>query len=314
MSGQGPKRESSLRIEGFHVVRLLGRGGTGEVYLAREKQEGHLVALKVLSQRLLDDDRAFERFAREAILTSQLRHPNIVRVYELGEAEGVYYISMEFVNGPSLQRRLREGALAAESAVNMLCQVLSAMEAVHAQGIFHCDLKPGNILLADGHFPKVSDLGIAYTRGPIHGDSPVPAVGHATPAYVSPEQCVRSGAVDHRTDIYTLGATLYHALCGEPPFSGTTAREYMHHHVHTPPPDPHKRNASLPQALCDAVLRMMAKEPGERFQSCGEAAEVLRQAVQCEVPEAAQVRPVPHGADVWLEETVRIVPGAGDGP
>ena len=265
-------------VRGYRIIRLLGRGGMGDVYLAREEAGEGLVALKVLGRRFLDDDVNFERFVREAILTSQVRHPNIVHVKELGEDRGAYYICMEYVEGFSLRERLRQGAMSVAQSTVILCQVLAAMDEVHGQGIVHCDLKPGNILLAGGIVPKVSDLGIAHTRGPIHGDSTLPVVGRATPFYVAPEQCVASGKVDRRTDIYALGATLYHMVCGLPPFVGRSSEECVEQHLHTPAPDPRKANARLGQGMAELILRMLAKDPENRPESCGGLVEPLRQA------------------------------------
>jgi len=300
--------EELLKIEGFHVIRLLGRGGMGEVYLARDMSAGNLVAIKVLSQDLVDDDATLERFVREAILTSNLRHPNVVRVHELGEDDGVYYISMEYVEGPTLKDVLHRGALQPRAATSMMCQVLDGVGTAHGQGIIHCDLKPGNILLANGDLPKVSDLGIAHTRGPIHGNSSLPAVGRATPFYVAPEQCRRGGTVDHRTDIYSLGATFFHMLCGLPPFLGKTREDLMDHHLNTPAPDARTRNALLSGDLAGVILRMLAKDPDERPQQCSaigrELGDVLRDGDLTSNPGPT----APDHDETTLEETTPMDP------
>ena len=300
--------DSPLQIEGFRFIRRIGGGGMGEVYLARESDEGHLVAVKILSLVSPDDDAIFERFFREAIIASRLRHPNIVRVYELGEVADRYFISMEFVNGPSLRNRLMAGALPFSLATSMFYPILEAMESAHVQGIVHCDIKPGNILLAGGSFPKVSDLGIAHTRGPIHGDSPLPVSARATPYYVAPEQCARDAEVDHRADIYSLGATFYHMLCGRPPFTGKTPLECVEHHQSTPAPDPRQFQPSLSKGLAEVVLRMLAKAPGERYQRCADIVEGLRGCGALDAVTVLEPPMIPHKTEAALEETTTKLP------
>jgi serine/threonine-protein kinase len=280
----------------------------GEVYLAQDESSGQSVALKILSQRFLDDDVNFERFVREAILTSHLRHPNIVRVFELGEHDGRYYIAMEYVDGPSLQSRLRLGAIRIAEAVEIMCQVLGAMDLAHGQGIVHCDLKPGNILLANGTTPKVTDLGIAHTQGPIHGDSPLPAVGRATPFYVAPEQCSLGRAVDHRADIYALGATLYHMLCGMPPFVGDTSEALLEQHLYAPPPDPRTRNCLISHDLAAVVLHMLAKDPADRPARCSDVRRRLCDLTQKQQLSTHPATWTPDQAAEMLEETATLPP------
>ncbi|HRU07417.1 MAG TPA: serine/threonine-protein kinase [Candidatus Brocadiia bacterium] len=258
----------TLSIPGLRIIRRLGHGGAGEVFLAREEASGRLVAVKALWPELVQNDESFERFALEAILASRLHHPNIVRVHELGEAAGRYYLVMEYVNGPSLRARLDGGPLPLARAARIAAAIAAAIREAHRQGIVHCDVKPGNILLARGDVPKLADLGVALTRGPAHGDSALPVSAPATPAYVAPERCVPGAPVDGRADIYSLGATFYHMICGRPPFVGAGWPCYARQHLESPPPDPREFNAALPPGACDVALRMLAKKPQDRYQTC----------------------------------------------
>jgi serine/threonine protein kinase len=266
----------------YHLLKLIGEGGTGNVYLAVDTRLDRKVAIKILTVDFAEDVDRVSRFKQEARATSSLNHPNIVTIFEVGETEGRYYIVTEFVEGVVLRARMAAalpGGLDAKETITIITQVLQALDAAHRAGIIHRDIKPENIIIRDDGLVKVLDFGIAKLDA-----SQSASVDHlttrtgvviGTAAYMSPEQA-RGQKVDHRTDIFSVGIVLYEMLCGRKPFEGETWSDVMAAVlVKDPPPiDPE----IAPVALKRIVERCLDKDPDKRFQSASDLTFALRQA------------------------------------
>jgi serine/threonine-protein kinase len=253
----------------FHLLRRLGAGGMGQVYLAEQVSLSRKVALKILRPDLIAAyPEAMERFRLEAKAVARANHANIVQVYTHGEADGVCYIALEYVEGRNLGEYLaRKGPPEVLLALSILRQVAAALQRAGELGIIHRDIKPENILLTRKGEVKVADFGLS--RG-LTGEQPLhltqSGVTMGTPLYMSPEQ-VEGKPLDPRTDIYSLGVTCYHMLAGQPPFRGETAFEVALRHVRDEPVPLAQVRPDLPEALCAIVHKMMAKDPAQRYQT-----------------------------------------------
>jgi serine/threonine protein kinase len=271
------------QIGSYVVERELGSGGTGTVYLCSHTMIDRKVAIKLLHDDLAYQPDQVARFFQEAKAAAEIGHPNIVVIIDFGELQvstGTRsYLMMECLEGSSLDKRLRTDSFSLEQIAHILSQVCSALAASHGKGIIHRDLKPANVHLCprsfDPLFVKLLDFGIAKLAAPgpdFHRTQVGVVLG--TPAYMSPEQCEGKGAIDHRTDIYSLGVMLYEMLTGTLPFGGDV-REMMLAHIMVAAPPPRQRNPAIPpewEALC---MHMMEKSRDARFQSVREVAQVL---------------------------------------
>jgi predicted Ser/Thr protein kinase len=260
-------------IGNYRVERELGRGGMGVVYRATEIATGEAVALKVLSREFALEPDYVKRFKRETEALDRLDHPNIVRVFRVGEHEGLHYYAMDFVEGRSLGAMLSGGdRLGVERALDLAIEVATALGHAHKAGIIHRDIKPGNILLDREGKPKLTDFGIARltyaTRMTRTGD----IVG--TPEYMSPEQA-KGSAVDAPSDVYSLGVVLYELLTGKVPFEGATALEIIKKHQYEQPANIRELNRAVHDGLARVVMKMLAKEPKERYKSAEQVATAL---------------------------------------
>ena len=259
----------------YQVLRRLGVGGMGQVYLARQLSLKREVALKLLRTDLATNSTALLRFQAEAEAVARLNHPNIVHIHHLGEFAGQRYMVLEFVEGRNLRDHLaRRGPPDLPVSLSIIRQVALALQKAHEQGIVHRDIKPENILVTRKVEVKVTDFGLSRFFA---GATPAlnltqSGVTLGTPLYMSPEQ-VQGKAVDHRSDIYSFGVTCYHLLTGEPPFRGATAFDVAMKHVMEEPRPIAELRPDLPADLCGMVQRMMAKDPAERYQS---ARDILR--------------------------------------
>ncbi len=274
-------------LGGYRILKKLGQGGMGAVYLARQLSLDRPVALKTMHRRLARDPSFLARFTREAHAAARLVHHHIVQIYDIGADKGVHYFSMEFVQGKTLGRLLLEqGPLAVPTAVGYILQAARGLKFAHEQGMVHRDIKPDNLLLNEQGLIKVADLGLVKTPetvdSPSNGEaaapgSPPPAsvqVTHAglslgTPAYMSPEQGRSASRVDHRADIYSLGCTLYVLLTGQQPFRGKTANEVIIKHFTDPIVRPEHLVQQIPGQLSDILVKMLAKKPEDRYQDMG---------------------------------------------
>ncbi|MGQ9592732.1 MAG: serine/threonine-protein kinase, partial [Planctomycetota bacterium] len=253
-------------LGGCVVERFVARGGMGELYRARKANLDCPVALKVLLPELLRQESTLTRFLREAKLAANLSHPSIVRVYDVGQERGLYYLVMEFVEGRDLRDIVtKDGPLPYRSAFRIARQIADALEYAHRRGVVHRDVKPANILVSLDGVAKLTDLGLArLTRQ----ESDLTLAGEilGTPIFMSPEQC-RGDPIDGRTDLYSLGATLYMLLSGSVPFRGDSAATILHKVLNERPPSLKSLVPELPEKAVAIVQRLMAKHPSARYQT-----------------------------------------------
>ncbi len=278
------------RIGGYKIVKELGRGAMGAVYLAKQLSLDRDVALKTIQAQWASHPTFIARFTREAYAAAQLTHHNVVQIYDLGVDGGTNYFSMEFVRGESLDDLIkRNGPLPPEMAVGFILQAARGLQFAHSHGMVHRDVKPANMMLNEQGVVKIADLGLVKVAitGSNGGDhAPMPAPGTAadslaaakadvtmvnvamgTPAYMAPEQADNAAGVDHRADIYSLGCSLYVMLTGKPPFEGATAIEVMTKHRTVPVVRPDVVISNIPKPLADITLKMVAKQPDQRYQN-----------------------------------------------
>jgi len=276
--GDGPRRglpRAGEPFGGYRIVRELGRGGMGAVYEAEHPQSGRRVALKALS-RQLDSPESHRRFLREGRLAASINHPNSVYVYGTEEIDGTPVIAMELVAGGTLQQRVqREGPMPVAQAVDAILQVIAGLEAAQALGILHRDIKPSNCFQDVDGTVKVGDFGLSISSA-ARGDTNVTAPGVllGTPAFASPEQ-LRGDELNARSDLYSVGVTLFFLLTGRTPFEAPNVVRLIANVLEQTPPSPKTLQPAVPQDLARVVLRCLEKQPSERPRSYGELREAL---------------------------------------
>jgi hypothetical protein len=253
---------------GYRIEELIGRGGMGVVYRAYDLRLKRPVALKLVAPSLARDERFLERFARESELVMSLEHPNVVPIYDAGDFDGRVYLAMRLVDGSDLGSLLRaEGALEPARAWAICKQVAAALDAAHARGLVHRDVKPSNVLLDSSEHVYLADFGLTRSLDDEGGKAGEDrSVG--TPAYLAPEQ-LEGQSVDGRADVYSLGCVLYECLTGEPVFPRGSRLAVAWAHLEEEPPRASGRQAGLPQAVDAVVARALAKDPEQRFGTCG---------------------------------------------
>src|SRR5919197_3079508 len=253
-------------LGGYRILEQLGRGGTSVVYRAEHVRLGRTAALKPLSPGLGEADFS-ERFLRESRLAASLDHPSIVPVYDAGEEDGLLYIAMAFVDGTDLKTLIREeGRLPLVRAFGIVGQMASALDAAHTRGLVHRDVKPANILVGPEDRAYLSDFGAVKELASAGMTRTGAFVG--TIEYCAPEQ-IEGGDVDARTDVYALGCVLWECLTGTPPFHRPTEVAVLNAHLHAPPPRLTKAAPGVPHQLEHVVQKALAKDPLERYGSCG---------------------------------------------
>ena len=266
---------AGAKLGNFEIVELLGRGGMGEVWRARDARLKREVAIKVLPAGLARDPDRIARFEREARAASALNHPNIVSVHDIGCDNGTYWIATELVRGDTLRRMIEAGPLPVPRAVDIATQVAAGLAAAHAAGLVHRDLKPDNIMVTRDGRVKILDFGLAKQRRTAQDSTTTDLTDEGvvlgTAGYMSPEQ-VRGEAVDHRSDLFSFGVVLYEMLCGKRAFAGNSSVEVMNAILKE---DPAELPASVPPALALIVRRCLEKEPDRRFQSAADLAFAL---------------------------------------
>ncbi len=285
----------------YRVVRLLGAGGMGEVFLAQDTRLGRNVALKLLPAELAGDPSRVRRFEQEARAASALNHPNVLVVYDIGVHDGLPYIASEYLEGETLRRRLSGSALPVGKAVGFAVQIARALAAAHENGIVHRDLKPENLFVTVEERIKVLDFGLAKLADPAHATEAqrenmtcvmtAPGVVMGTLGYLSPEQ-LRGQGGDHRSDIFALGAVLYEMLTGRPAFRRDSDADTISAILREEPPD--FANQNVPPALVRIVSRCLEKSPAERFQSASDVAFTLEAVWSPSGPNAIPVQPEPR--------------------
>jgi serine/threonine protein kinase len=266
---------------GYRLERELGHGGMATVYVAHDLRHDRPVALKVLRSELAAS-LGPERFQREIRLAGRLQHPHILTVLDSGTGDGLFWYTMQLVEGESLRARLqREAQLPVDEAVRLTCEVADALDYAHRHGVLHRDIKPENILLSGnqphdpgmvGDHALVTDFGVARTIEAAAGDK-LTETGLilGTPAYMSPEQASGETALDARSDVYALGCVLYEMLAGEPPFQGRTAQVIAAKRLTGPIPSVRQVRDAVPTGVESALVRALAKLPADRFASAAES-------------------------------------------
>lgn len=260
----------------YRLLSLLGQGGMGAVYRARHEHLDKIVALKILSPRILQDADAVSRFKREMKAVGKLDHPQIIRALDAGEIAGTYYLAMEFIEGVDLQRHVREhGPLSIPDACEALRQAALALAAAHAAGLVHRDLKPANLLLGEHGRLKLLDLGLARLINDPAQTTELTQAGQTfgTPDYMAPEQWSDARTVDARSDLYALGCTFYFLLTGHAPYEGPayrTAVTKMKGHVLDPAPDLQTARPEVPVKLVEITQKLLSKAPEDRYQTATE--------------------------------------------
>ncbi len=314
----------------YRMEGLIARGGMGEVHRAYDTQHDRVVAVKLLNAHLVDDDAFRRRFIREARAAARLREPHVIPIHAYGEIDGRLYLDMRLVEGDDVSTVLaRHGFLAPPAAVDLVVQVAGALDAAHAEGLVHRDVKPSNVLLDAGGFAYLVDFGIARSMaaGSAITGTGVPV---GTVAYMAPERFQPDGVVDHRADVYSLACLLYQCLTGSAPFPDENPLALMQAHLHREPPRLTDRRPDLPRAFDHVIATGMAKHPGDRYETAGALAVAARHAL-APPPLRPATLPVPQApprraARWWLVGagaavvTVLVVaaavlglPGANDG-
>jgi serine/threonine-protein kinase len=278
----------------YRIEERISEGGMGTVYRATHVLMEKTVAVKVLHPSLAADEKIVARFTREAKAASRISHPHALNVTDFGEAEdGVVFLVMEYLSGRTLKRVVREeGAMPLARVVLIARQIAGALDAAHAEGVVHRDLKSDNIMLgetAGGDWAKVLDFGIAKIIEPDGHDPDLtaPNLIIGTPQYMSPEQCSQASEIDARSDTYSFGVILYEMLVGHVPFTGESATSIMLKHLQEPAPSVLEERKDLPPAVGQVIARALSKRPEDRQQSAGELAEALELAAQDKSPAVA---------------------------
>lgn len=264
---RAPRREEPPpAIPGYEISGFIGRGSSGAVYRARQLAVDREVAIKILHPHVARDSRVVRRLQREARTTARLAHPHIVSAVDMGEIDGRWWYAMELVDGPSLAQRLRaEGRIREREALRLFIPLCEALEHLWEHGVVHRDVKPANILIERNGGARLADLGLAVAED----DPSITGTGGTlgTPHYISPEQAVDPRKADVKSDIWSFGATLYHAVCGRPPFSGESAAEVLSGVLYSPIPDPEELEPTLSSRLALVLRKCLTRDPARRYQN-----------------------------------------------
>jgi hypothetical protein len=307
-SDRGIELSEGDEFAGYRIESRLGRGGMGVLYLALEAGLERRVALKLIAPEAAADDVFSRRFAEESRIAASIEHPNVVPIYAAGETDGVPFIAMRYVAGADLAKRLaREGRLEPGVAVELIAQVGNGLDAIHAAGLVHRDVKPANVLLAGGEGVEhayITDFGVARNVGT---ESGLTQTGRfvGTLDYVAPEQ-ISGGELDARTDVYALGCLLFKLLTGDVPFpkDGEAARLFAH--LNDPPPAPSLYVPEVSMALDDVVIRAMSKSPGDRYPSAGDLGRAAQAALRGERPTLPEKTVATGAAATQTAETIAV--------
>ena len=283
-------RRIGTEIAGYRIESRIGRGGMGVVYRAQHLSLGRQAALKVIAPDLAESSGFRERFSREARVAAAFSHPNIVTVYDAGEVDGTLYLAMEYIDGSDLARMLSEdGRLRPYRAIDVCRQIAGALDAAHAQGLIHRDVKPANVLIA-GRIAYLTDFGltkrIAGTTAPLTQAGDVVGTIH----YTAPEQ-IEGREVTARSDVYSLGCVLYHCLTGRMPYERETDVAVIYAHLSEDPPKPSVVRPELPSGLDGVIAKALDKSPDRRFESAGDLMTAARGAVDAVGPLSETIAP-----------------------
>ncbi len=259
---------SGQEIPGYQLIEKLGAGAMASVVKARQLSLDRIVAIKVLPRNLKENPEYVKMFYKEGKAAAKLNHPNIVQAIDVGEAGGFHYFVMEYVEGHSLWEEMESGKEFSEAeALRIIIQIAKALEHAHAQGLIHRDVKPKNIMITHERQAKLADMGLARSTADVEAAKAEEGRAFGTPYYISPEQIRGKMDIDFRTDIYSLGATLYHVLTGRVPFEADTPAGVMHKHLKEPLVPPDHLNPKLSAGIGEVVEVMMAKDCKRRYSS-----------------------------------------------
>jgi len=278
MNNRSSQRMPSQKIGGYEILERVGQGAMGIVYKARQVSMDRVVALKILARNRTENPKYVEQFVREARMAGKISSPHIIQVHDVGEEDGVYYFSMEFVANLTLKDRIKDtGKLKTEEAMSIAVEMATALESAHKAGLVHRDVKPENIMIDSSGRAKLADLGLGIMGDHVHGE----IVG--TPHYMSPEQCLGE-EVDVRSDIYSLGATLYRALAGVTPYGKGTAREIIQRRLQKEPNPIRQVAPEVPGAFAFIIGKMMATNLVDRYQTPSELIDDLKRHQESKLP------------------------------
>ena len=272
----------------YTISRMLGKGGMGEVYEAYDADKGRTVALKILADEYSHDENFRTRFQRESRAAAILAEPHVIPIHDWGEIDGHLYIDMRLVAGQTLTELLAAGPLAPTRAVDIIGQVAAALDAAHAEGLVHRDIKPQNIIVTPADFAYLVDFGIAETTGDTRLTGAGTKIG--TLNYMAPERFTDKPATS-AVDVYALAGVLYEALTGEMPFAGDSLEHLLAAHITLPPPRPSEANPRVPAALDDVIARGMAKDPDDRYGTAGGLGRAARRALDSGQPTVTTAMP-----------------------
>jgi serine/threonine-protein kinase len=291
--------DEEISVSGYEILSKIGEGGLGAVYKARQLSMDRIVALKVFHEKWVQDEEFKKRFILEARLVGKLSHPNLITIYDVGKENGKYYFSMELVEGESVEDILNlSQKMEPARAISIIIQIAKAINYLKEHEIVHCDMKPGNILISRDGGVKLGDFGfvrigmeLARPVGQPIGDG---GTVLGTPEYISPEQAMGKKRIDFRSDIYSLGISLFHMVTGKPPYDGDSTI-IMRKHVKGEMPDPRTINPHLGREICAILKKMTALDPNDRYQTVEELIKDLTIARLAEDPHSPE--------DVTLEES-----------
>jgi eukaryotic-like serine/threonine-protein kinase len=307
------------QIPGYKILSKLGMGAMAVVFKARQISLDREVAIKVLPKKLCENPEYVKLFYKEGRAAAKLNHPNIVQAYDVGEAGGYHFFVMEYVKGHSLFDELEQGKVFSEGeAMKVIVQIARALEHAHSRGLIHRDVKPKNIMMTDDGVAKLADMGLARAASDADAARAEAGRAYGTPYYISPEQIRGEMDIDFRSDIYSLGATLYHLVTGRVPFEGATPAAVMHRHLKDSLVPPDHINTGLSSGLGEVVEVMMAKDRRHRYASTGDLLVDLEQIARGQAPPLAR-KQIDAGVLSGLEQEASagdtaIVPAPGAGP
>ena len=290
------------KIGGYEILSKIGEGGLGVVYKARQLSMGRVIALKVLHEKWLSDDEFRKRFLVEARLVGRLSHPNLIQVIDVGRHRNQLYYSMEFIDGDPVEKMIDDNKkVPITESINIIIQVASALDYLASKKIVHRDVKPGNIMLTKKGIAKLGDFG--FVKSSL--DSILSPDGEilGTPDYISPEAASGDRTIDYRSDIYCLGVTLFHMICGAPPFYGSS-EDVLDSHIFHKPPNIKDYCPEAPTKLCNIIYKMMEKDPDKRQQSFSEIMTEL-EAVRLTISPDSQ--PVPSNTFSTIPQTNQVL-------
>jgi serine/threonine-protein kinase len=287
----------------YQIEELMGQGGMSAVYKANDPNLKRVVAIKLIHEHLSEDPGFVSRFEEEAAAIAQLRHPNIVQVFDFNNEEDVYYMVMEFIPGETLQEQLKrlnqsESSMQIEGVVEYMINICEASDYAHDRGLIHRDIKPANIMLSVQKQAILMDFGIAKILGGQQHTATGAVVG--TAQYMSPEQ-IKGEQLDRRSDIYSLGVTLYEMVSGRPPFESDSAMSLMMMHINDPAPDLQEVNPNVSPEMVAVVNKALAKDKENRYQTAGEMAAALKGILGEPAEAPPVVPPIPTDATM-IEE------------